>query len=162
MQKRRDQLIREPSHDPTKPQRKFADPTVCPDCGATFRDGRWTWKHGPVDAPRHRCSACERIRDGYPAGFVTLTGRFALDHRDEIVRLARNTEAFEQREHPIKRIMRTSSTGDELVFETTELHLAQAIGRAVQRAFNGQLEVSFDEDIVRVHWTRDSDLETAR
>ena len=156
MQQRRDQLRRDESHDPTKRTKKLPDPTVCPDCGATYRDGRWTWKHGPVEAPRHLCAACERVRDGYPAGFVTARGHFALGHRDEIIRIARNTEAAEKREHPIKRIMNTIEDPEGVVFETTELHLAQAIGRAIHGAFKGDLEVAFAEDIVRVNWSRDA------
>ncbi len=155
MLKRRDQLLQDASHDPTTPTKKFSDPTVCPDCGATFRDGRWTWKQGPVEAPRHLCSACERIRDGYPAGFVTVRGRFALENQKEIIRLARNVESSEKQEHPIKRIMSTTEDSQGIVFETTELHLAQAIGRAIHRAFKGDLHISFDEDIVRVAWSRD-------
>jgi hypothetical protein len=87
---------------------------------------------------------------------VTARGRFALGHRDEIIRIARNTETAEKREHPIKRIMNTIEDPEGVVFETTELHLAQAIGRAIHGAFKGDLEVAFAEDIVRVNWSRDA------
>lgn len=155
MQKRRDQFLKDASHDPTKPTKKMPDPTVCPDCGATYIDGRWTWRHGPAEAPRHPCSACQRIRDDYPAGFVTIEGRFAMSHRDEILRIANNAEAREKETHPINRIMRISEEDEKIVIRTTEIHLAQAIGKAIHRAFEGDLEISYDEDIVRVHWTRD-------
>jgi NMD protein affecting ribosome stability and mRNA decay len=149
-------MRRDESHDPTKRTKKLADPTVCPGCGATYRDGRWTWKEGPVEAPRHLCAACERVRDRYPAGFVTARGRFALEHRDEIIRIARNTESAEKQEHPIKRIMNTIEDAEGVVFETTEFHLAQAIGRAIHGAFKGDLDISFAEDIIRVNWSREA------
>lgn len=155
METRRDQLLQDESHDPTKPSVKMSDPTVCPDCGATYIDGRWTWRHGPAEAPRRLCSACQRIRDDYAAGFVTVGGSFARAHRDEILRLAKNTEEREKENHPIKRIMKISEVGDEIVISTTEVHLAQAIGKALDGAFNGTLRFDFEEDIVRVDWRRD-------
>ena len=156
MQTRRDQLLRDESHDPTKPLLKMSDPTVCPDCGATYIDGRWTWRHGPAEAPRRLCSACQRIRNNYAAGFVTVSGSFARAHRDEIVQLVRNIEAREKKSHPIKRIMSLTETEDELVISTTEVHLAQAIGKALNGAFTGTLRFDFEEDIVRVDWRRDT------
>jgi NMD protein affecting ribosome stability and mRNA decay len=155
MPKRRDQLLREKSHDPTKPTMKPPNPAVCPDCGATYIDGRWTWRPGPAEAPRQLCSACKRTRDNYPAGFVTIRGRFAFAHRDEIVRIARNTEAHEKEAHPINRIMSSSEDEEQLLFQTTEVHLAQAIGKAIRAAFKGELKLAYEEDIVRVDWHRD-------
>ena len=155
MQRRRDQLLREESHDPTKPTMKMTDPTVCPDCGATYIEGRWTWRHGPVESPRELCSACQRIRDNYPAGFVTVRGRFAMSHCSEIVRIARNTEEREKETHPINRIMSVSEGTDTLSILTTEVHLAQAIGKSLRKAFKGDLEIAYEEDIVRVVWTRE-------
>jgi NMD protein affecting ribosome stability and mRNA decay len=156
MTQRRDRLLTEPTHDPTKPSKKLADPTVCPDCGATFRDGRWTWRHGPVEAPRTLCSACQRIRDDYAAGFVTLRGSFVREHRDEILALSRHTEEREKAEHPIKRIMDISDDSGDLVIRTTDVHLARDIGSAVHRAYKGTLNVQYDEDIARVEWVRES------
>ena len=115
MQKRRDQLLQDESHDPTKTKKRLADPTVCPGCGATYLNGRWTWRQGPVDAPRQLCSACQRTRDDYPAGHVTVRGRFALEHRDKILRTVRNAEAREKEDHPINRIMTISEDEKGLI-----------------------------------------------
>ena len=51
-------------------------------------------------------------------------------------------------EHPINRILSVIEEEDALVVQTTEAHLAQAIGKALQRAFNGELELAFEEDVV--------------
>ena len=155
MPKRRDQLLAYESHDPTRPNKKLSDPTVCPDCGATYIEGRWTWQPGPVDAPRRLCSACQRTRDHYPAGFVTVVGQFAREHRDEILRVARNVEDREKQDHPINRIMSVSQDEEQLVLQTTEIHLATAIGKALSSAFSGKLEIDYEEDIARVEWRRD-------
>jgi NMD protein affecting ribosome stability and mRNA decay len=156
MKNRRDQLRQDDSHDPTKPTRKLADPTVCQTCGATFRAGRWTWQPGPTEAPRSTCSACQRIRDDYPAGFVTIGGAFTKAHRDEILAVIRHTENREKETHPINRIIRIDDDDKGFVVRTTETHLAQAIGKAIRGAFKGTLKLSYEEDIVRVDWTRES------
>jgi len=156
MENRRDQLLREKSHDPTKPTRSLADPTVCQSCGATFRAGRWTWQPGPAEAPRSTYSACQRIRDDYPAGFVTICGSFTKTHRDEILAVIRHTEDREKSSHPINRIIRIDDDDKGFVVRTTEPHLTQAIGKALQRAFKGTLKLSYEEDIVRATWTRES------
>lgn len=155
MEKRRDLLLDDESHDPTKPRRKLSDPTVCPECGATYRAGRWTWQTGHADAPRSLCSACQRIRDSYAAGFVTIRGRFAKEHREEILNLVRNIEDREKENHPIKRIMDIVDVDNGVELRTTEVHLAQTIGKALHKAFKGNLELSYDEDIVRVDWVRE-------
>ena len=155
MERRRDQLRHPQSNDPIRPSQKLVDPTVCPDCQATYHEGRWTWRPGPVDAPRHLCSACERIRDDYAAGFVRVRGRFALAHRDEILAIIRNTEARQKQEHPIHRLMDVVEDGADLFLRTTEPHLAQAIGHALEGAFKGKLVLDFEEDIVRILWERE-------
>ena len=42
-----------------------------------------------------------------------------------------------------------------LDLRTTEIHLAQAIGKALHKAFKGNLELHYEEDIVRVDWVRE-------
>ena len=153
---RRDKLIRDESHDPTRPGGHLKDPAVCRECGATYIEGRWTWRHGPAEAPRILCSACERIRDDYAAGFVTLRGGFAQSNRDDLLRLVRNTEEREKQEHPINRIIRIDEEPDAIRISTTEPHLAQAIGRALRSAYKGDLDFDFQEDIVRVDWQREA------
>jgi NMD protein affecting ribosome stability and mRNA decay len=156
MKNRRDELRHEESHDPTKPRQKLIEPTVCQSCGATFRAGRWTWQSGPAEAPRSTCSACQRIKDDYPAGFVTVRGKFAKVHRDEILAVINHTEDREKQAHPINRIIRIDDDGDGFIVRTTETHLAQAIGKSLRGAFKGTLKLSFEEDIVRVVWERES------
>ena len=156
MEIRRDQLRKDESHDPTKPTQKLADPTVCRSCGATYRAGRWTWQLGPANAPQSICSACQRIRDDYAAGFVTIRGGFASDHRDEILTVVRHTEDREKDTHPINRIIDIADDEEGLVVRTTETHLAQAIGKALRGAFKGTLKLDYEEDIVRAAWERES------
>ncbi len=151
---RRDRLIEPRSHDPYRPKEGLPDPSVCPDCEATWRDGRWTWRNGPADAPRIRCSACARIRDGYPAGIVRLSGEFQRTHRADIEALIRNVEKRERGEHPVNRIMQARDEDGDLVVTTTDIHLARAIGSAVESAYHGDLDLDYAEDVLRVDWSR--------
>ncbi len=155
---RNDRRIRERVHDPYKTRLKLPDPTICPECGAVFHKGRWQWSaHPPADANEETCQACNRIKDRYPAGTVTLTGGFVDGHGDEILQLIRNQEALEKGERPLHRIMAIDKAPGEIVVSTTDIHLPRRIGEAVQRAFNGELDFTYEEEayFLRVNWARD-------
>ena len=74
--------------DPYKHPGKLVAPTVCPQCGALYRSGRWQWGPRPAEANETICQACHRSNDKRPAGVVTLTGSFVRPNRPEIVRVA--------------------------------------------------------------------------
>jgi hypothetical protein len=153
----RDRILDDLRHDPYQARGKYPDATVCRDCHAVFRRGRWTWGPVPESAPQQAlCPACGRIRDELPAGYVTLEGPFAAAERDAFVRIARNEEARMKDEHPLERIMRVEDAGTRVLITTTDTHLPRRIGDAIKRAHKGKLEVRFgdDEYSVRVHWKR--------
>jgi NMD protein affecting ribosome stability and mRNA decay len=154
---RADRLIRERVHDPYRSREKLPEPTVCPECDAVYRKGRWLWVELPSGVPRTLCPACQRIRDGYPAGYVSLGGAFFQKHREEIVELVRHVEAREKAEHALNRIMGLEDEGDTLVVTTTDPHLARAIGDAVHRAYQGELDYRYVEGdtLLRVSWARE-------
>jgi hypothetical protein len=153
---RREQLLQELVHDSYKSGRKLAGPTRCPDCGATYRDGRWSWQPADTAAHEARCPACQRIHDRYPAGYVSLGGRFFNEHRDEVLRRIHGCEDAEKRDHPMERIMDVSQVGSATLVTTTGTHLARRIGDALHDAFKGELEFHYnkDENLLRVSWSR--------
>lgn len=138
---------------------KLPEIAGCPQCGASYRNGRWTWKTPPAGAYEHVCPACQRIADDYPAGRVQLAGRFVAAHRDELVGLLRHVEERERGEHPLKRIIRIRDEDEGLVVTVTDSKLADALGRALQSAYEGKLEhpptAREPGNLFRVHWTRD-------
>lgn len=153
---RRDRLIREREHDTYKVRSKLPDPTVCPRCGAIYRDGRWAWGSAAVDAHQAVCPACQRIADGYPGGTLTISGDFFEDHREEILGLARNVEERERAQHPLKRIMDVAESDEEIRVTTTDPNLARAIGDAIESAYGGELDYTYAQESneLRVSWRR--------
>lgn len=152
----REQLLQEFVHDSYKAGRKLRRPVRCPDCGAVFANGRWSWASAPAAARAQRCPACRRILDKFPAGFVTLKGAFLQQHRDEILHLMRNHEAKESAEHSLQRIMAVADSAGGVVVTTTDAHLARDLAQALQRAYKGELEFHYskEDNLLRATWTR--------
>jgi NMD protein affecting ribosome stability and mRNA decay len=154
---RRDRLLEQDRHDTYKAKHKLPEPTVCPQCGAVFHEGRWQWLAKPEKAHEEMCPACHRAHDDFPAGYVTVSGPYFADHRDELLHLAKNEEAREKAEHPLKRIMKIEDQDDGSVqITTTDIHLARGIGEALHHAYQGELEYHYHEqdNLLRVVWTR--------
>jgi hypothetical protein len=155
---RRDRLIREREHDPYKTRLKLREPTLCPQCKAVYHKGRWTWDPMPEGAHEELCQACHRINDDYPAGILTIDGDFVREHRAEILHLAVNRESLEKGEHPLHRIMKVEERDNAVEISTTDIHLPRRIGEAVRDAFEGDLDLNYDQEgyFIRVNWHRDA------
>lgn len=150
--------IEEHRHDPYKSRGKLPEPAECPSCHLVFLDGRWQRaKQPPKDAHRASCPACQRIADNFPAGEMKLTGTFVAAHSDEIVSLVRNTEAKEQSEHPLQRLMGIDERDRCIIVTTTDIHLPRRIAHALAAAYKGRLDTHYDEAgyFVRIGWHRD-------
>jgi NMD protein affecting ribosome stability and mRNA decay len=155
---RLDRLIKERVHDPYMTRSKPNEPTVCPECGVVFADGRWQWQtQAPEGAEHLLCPACQRVRDRVPAGFLFLSGPFLAAHRDEILNLVHNKVESQTAQHPMKRLMDVAEQDDgELAITFTDVHLPRGVGQAIERAYEGELEIQYTEEagIVRVYWRR--------
>lgn len=156
---RRDRLLRERVHDPYKTRLKLPEPTLCPQCGAVWHKGRWSWgRECREGANEELCQACHRVNDKYPAGELRLSGNFLAEHKDEIISLVRNTEKAENADHPLHRIMAIEEDDDGVLITTTDIHLPTRIGKAIFRAFEGEFDFHYEEGayFLRGKWHRDS------
>jgi len=137
-------------------EKKLPEPTVCPECGAVYGEGRWRWATAPGNAHEVLCPACARVAHDLPAGIVSITGEFADAHREEILGLVDNIESREKDAHPLKRVMDIARHDGGIAVTTTEMHLARSIGEALHSAYEGDLEYHFVEDtnVLRVNWSR--------
>ena len=153
---RRDKLIREREHDPYQTRKKLPDPSACTECHAMYRDGRWQWAAPPSDAKPVLCPACQRGRDGLPAGILRLEGEFHLSHRAEVLGLLRNIEEREVKAHALKRIMSVEEEGQTLTITTAHPGLARGLGDALHHAYRGELDYHYPEEggVLRVRWSR--------
>ena len=151
-------FIPEWNHDPYLTRRKWSEPSWCPDCGVSYDHGRWVWAANQASGATQRtCPACQRIRDDYPAGYLSLRGEFLVMHRREIESLIQHIVNREKQEHPLKRLMRIEEDKEGVVEVTfTEPHLTAQVGEQIQRAYDGILKTHYEqgEYLVRVDWER--------
>ncbi|MFM9967222.1 MAG: BCAM0308 family protein [Burkholderiales bacterium] len=154
--RRKDHILDNGHLDPYQLRGKIKGPLRCPKCSAVYRRGNWRWEVPPVEASEHECPACRRIREGYPAGTMQLSGEFFNAHREEILNLVRNQEKVRKESHPLQRIMTFIEHADHVELTTTDVHIARRIGDALLDAFQGDLSVGYSpgEHFVRVSWKR--------
>lgn len=149
--------LQERNHDPYRLPKKLKAPARCTACGATYTLGHWRWQ-GLMPPARATtvCPACQRIKDRYPAGEVTVGGAFVGAHAREIESLIRHTADHEAREHPLHRIMELKRRKGTLFVTTTDVHLPHRIGHALKDAWGGTLTTHYDDHgyYARVTWER--------
>lgn len=153
---RKDRLVKERDHDVYRSRAKLPDSTLCAECGAVFRNGRWIWGSAPQDAKETSCPACRRTADGFPAGLIELQGEFFAEHHDEILNLVKNVEEKEKANHPLERIMTIEEGSDRTVVSTTGIHVARGIGSALSSAYSGELSLRYlaGETGIQIRWIR--------
>ena len=150
-----------PQQDPYMTLRAPKGPAMCRKCQVIYSDKRWRFDE--VEAcklaasPRTQklvCPACQKIRDGYPEGIVTLQWSALKDHEAEIRGLIGNVEARALSVNPLGRVMKIDSQRKDFEVQTTNDRLAQRIGRELVRAFKGKVTYKWAhrDMLVRVTW----------
>jgi hypothetical protein len=138
----------------------------CELCGAVYIKRRWVSVEVAVGNKHRRyhpvemtiCPACKQQKEGIPSGFVYLEGAFLADHRDEISRLLMNEADRAASDNPLARIMGwEEGDGGRLTITTTTEHLAERLGQALEKAFDGKVRYDFSHEnkLARVYWHRD-------
>jgi len=153
---RKDREVKEQVHDTYKKRQKMVEPTLCPQCGALFQKGRWTWGFRPPNFHEETCPACHRIKDKYPAGFLHVGGSFFDEHKKEIINLVHHEEAQAKENHPLSRLIEVEEEPGGVLITTTDTHLPRRIGEALKHAYQGELHFQYGEGAysIRVNWKR--------
>jgi NMD protein affecting ribosome stability and mRNA decay len=154
----------------THPQSGFA---ICPECQSVYHRKRWSLpqpkektilpkspkvakKSGkPLMLPElFLCPACQKIRDGYAEGFVSIVWDNWLTHKAEIMGFIHNEEKRASHFNPLERIMAIHTRSKGIDIETTTERMAQRIGRDLSRAFKGKVQYkwSHKDKLARVQW----------
>ncbi|MCL5103789.1 MAG: BCAM0308 family protein [Armatimonadetes bacterium] len=152
-------------NDPYFEQEDFEENTVCRQCESVFAAGRWYMK-GQHPGKKHdlggqkhetTCPACRKARDTMPGGVLTLSGSFVTGHQDEILNLIRNETNDAMGFNPLERVMSMETVGDQMRLTTTNDRLAQRLGKAIHKAYSGNIEYKWSGDtkLARVNWRRD-------
>lgn len=151
------------TEDPYMPE-EGQEAAFCTSCRALYQNKRWFFDEkladklaGTAKVKEVICPTCRKIRDHYPEGVLTLSGAFFAERREEILTLVKNEAAKVGARSVADRIITMTPQGDDkLVIETTTEKLAQHLGRAVYRAYKGDLDFRWSEmnRFVRVYWSR--------
>lgn len=150
------------SKDPFVPDEALGGLRICPECHAVYQNRHWSLDPKAYEQARDReheetvCPACLKVDQAYAEGVVTLSGEYLWGHETEIFNLIRNEERQALEQNPLERIIRMEREGDDLVVETTGIKLAEHLGRAIHRAHQGELHLSWSGSpaTCRVSWQR--------
>ena len=134
---------------------------MCKECSAVYELKRWRLateedlsKEGSFESVT--CPACRKIKDNYVGGYVTLKGQFLKEHKEEFLNLIKNKEERAIRINPLERIIKIKDMGDLVEITTTTEKFAQMLGRVIHKAFSGEVEYKWSDDVkcARVTWER--------
>ncbi len=138
------------------------DSAACSGCGAVYKSKRWSLpakaaKPAGAAGAKVLCPACQKIREGFAGGYVTISGDFAKSHKDEILNLIRNKETLSIGMNPLGRVMGIKDRKGSLEVTTTTDKLAQRLGKMLKKTFCGELVYKWSDDVklARVFWKRD-------
>ncbi len=153
------------STDPYLDQAGLPEPALCSECGAVYRKKRWFFDTEEAAQLKRSaatrnvvCPGCRKIKDRYAEGFVSLHGDYLWQHEAEIRSMLRNEENKAMAKNPLSRIISMERSADDMLIETTEEKLAEHLGRALHKAHQGELKVTWADDhaVCRVDWRRDA------
>ena len=146
-------------------------PVMCRTCKAIYAKKRWHINSGEArklaaskDTHKIVCPACQKIKDDYPEGIVTLTWSDLRAHETEIRGLITNVEARAISVNPLERVMKMKRQKKDLEVQTTNDRLAQRIGRELVRAYKGKVTTQWGhrDMLARVVWQGPEPKENAK
>jgi NMD protein affecting ribosome stability and mRNA decay len=151
------------SADPYIEEAGMPEPSRCENCGAVYLNKRWYIDAEAASLQPEKisrsviCPGCRKVKDHYAEGYVNLSGAYLWEHEEEIHNIIKNEEKKARNKNPLEKIISMERQGDDLLIETTEEKLAEHLGRALHKAHQGELKVTWTDDhaICRVAWNRE-------
>jgi NMD protein affecting ribosome stability and mRNA decay len=150
--------------DPYLPEGGGHEMAICTTCKAIYRNKSWFYdeelyrENFPKETTnRVICPGCQKVQDHFYEGVLTLEGEFLAQHKDEIMTLLNRQAEQVSKKNPLERVIQIVPEGDDrLIVETTTDRLAQRLGKAVYRAYKGNLDFRWSHmnKFVRVYWSR--------
>ncbi|MHB0976406.1 MAG: BCAM0308 family protein [Candidatus Aquicultorales bacterium] len=135
---------------------------ICGRCDAVYDGHKWVEDHRLHESVLKQaeltlCPGDERLEKHRVDGVVKLTGGFLRTHRDEAVNLIHNVSEKHAHRNVASRIVEVKEDDGGITVETTEVTLAERIGKEFEKAFSGDLTINWlrDAAFVRVNWHRD-------
>jgi hypothetical protein len=148
-----------------RPPRAAAEPAVCAGCGAVYVKRRWSHapaarlraSHAGVPVTVRICPACRQRQTGVPHGYLHIDGEFFRLHLSDIERLLRNETNRAGEDNPLQQVLEWQDLeGDGLLLTTSTEHLAQRLGHALQKAYDGEVHYGFSHEnkLAHIWWRR--------
>lgn len=150
--------------DPYRSKEAPDDMALCRRCGAVYHEKRWYTRDelpgklaGAPNTALVFCPGCQKVKDKYAEGYLTIEGRFVEEHGNEIMSIIENKEGLQAYINPLEQIVEIKRFDGRIEVQTTTEKLAQRIGQILQKAFSGELVYrwSGDKSLARITWTRD-------
>lgn len=141
----------------------FAHTLVCPACHAIQKETQWFVDEAlyaqldgqPGVWPR-LCPGCLRVARGLYEGEVVLQSALLIPTKSVALDVISNEEERARCRNPLSRLTAVEDRGDEMIVLTTTTVLAERIGKAFHRIYDGDLQISRPSagNACRVRWSR--------
>jgi len=147
------------SPDPYLNEQPAKEPAVCSECGNIYHNKQW-YLPGQVEIKGEEvdeefvCPGCMKVSDNYYFGELLVSGKFMVPHSDEITHLIDNEVDRAQEKNPLQKVVEATEEEGKVVIRTTNGKLAERLGRALKKAYEGELEIDKSEQTTRVFWER--------
>lgn len=98
-----------------------------------------------------------RNPDYEEGGLIKISGKFLLDHEEDILNLIKKEGKLAKERNSNSHISDIQKDGQGILIKASDHNLAIRIGKAVHRAYKGELDLKFreGEKFAEVIWKRD-------
>jgi len=154
----------DPGGDPYLNKEAPDEMALCKKCGSVYHAKRWYAQgslpeslSGARNSELVFCPACQKIKDGYAEGYLSIEGGFVREHADEIMSAIDNKEEMAFQINPLEQIVEIRRFEDRIEVQTTTDKMAQRLGQLLHKTFSGEIAYKWSSDtkLARVVWTRD-------